>query len=129
MTDVNTVLLAVIALAQATNPYATIMIGPLPADNGISMTVSSGFDESSFMSRNAVVTLDVVCNGKHTDQQAVSEALNAIHEALTRALSYPTSTTWQILNIKTSALPSYIEKQDNGQFLYGSALTVEYYDK
>lgn len=129
MTDVNTVLLAVIALAQATNPYATIMIGPLPADNSICMGISAGYDENSFMSRNAVVTLDVVCNGKHTDQQTVSEALNVIHAALTRATSYPTGTGWQILNITTSALPSCIEKQDNGQFLYGSALTIKYYDK
>ena len=129
MTNVNDVLMAVIALAQSTNPYATITIGPLPADNAISMTVSAGYDESRFMSRNAVVTLDVVCNGKHANQQTVSESLNAIHAALTRAESYPASTHWQIQSIATSALPSYIEKQDNGQFLYGSALTVKYFSK
>ncbi len=129
MIDANPVLLAVIALAQATNPYATIVIGALPADNSISMTVSGGYDTTRFLSRNAVTRLDVVCNGKHADQQAVSDALNAIHAALTRAASYPSGTGWQILNITTSALPSYIEKQDNGQYLYGSALTVEYYDK
>ena len=42
MNAFDEILAAVIAMAQETDPYATITAGALPADNGICMTWARG---------------------------------------------------------------------------------------
>lgn len=127
MSVINDILDAVIVLAQATTPYATILRGALPADNGITMTASGGSPETTFASKDAICTLDIVLNGKHEEQQLVANALNLIHEALTKATSYPSATGYQILNIITTSEPGYLSRELNSQYLYGSSIEVTYY--
>lgn len=123
----NDVLTAVIALAQATSPYATILRGALPADNGITMTASGGAPETTFADKGAVCTLDIVINGKHEEQEKVADALNKIHEALTKAKTFTSATAYQIMNIITTSEPNYIDRELNNQFLYGSSVEVTFY--
>lgn len=118
---------AVIDLAQATSPYATIEIGALPPDNGICMTYSSGSPDTTFMDKSAAYSMDMVCNGKHTDQQILTDALANIHEALTQETNYPTSENWQITNIITTSAPTYLDRQPNDWYMYGSSLQVKFY--
>lgn len=127
MSVLDDVLNAVIDLAQATAPYATIQIGALPTDNGISMTYGAGAPDETFLDKGATYTMHIVCNGKHTDQQTVINALSAIHEALTQATDYPKTTTWQITNIMTESAPTYLDRQPNDWWLYGSSLRIDFY--
>ena len=127
MSVLDEVQTAVIDLAQDTNPYATIEIGALPADNGICMTYSSGSPDSTFMDKGSAYSMDMVCNGKHTDQEILINTLAAIHEALTQATDYPTAEGWQITNIITTAAPTYIDRQPNDWYMYGSSLRVNFY--
>lgn len=125
----NQVLEAVVALAQATGPYASIEIGALPPDGGICMGVSGGGAVNEFMARNAVIELDVLLNGKHGEALAVSDALCLIHEALTHREEYPSGDMWQMLNISTISAPSQIEREESGQLLWGSSLRVRYFQR
>lgn len=127
MTAFEEVLAAVIGMAQATTPYATITAGALPADNGICMTWASGAPQTTFLTKGMPYQMSVVCNGKHTSQRAVSEALGAIHLALTKTKDYPNTPQWQITNIETIAAPSYIGREQNSQWLYGSSLRVKFF--
>ncbi len=128
MSVINDVFQAVITLANATTPYSNVVIGSLPAANGISMAVSTGGAKSTHFDKGAIYTLDIVLNGKHSNQQTVSDTLNDIHHALTKALSYPKTSTYQIIDIETNGAPGYIGREDN-QWLYGSGLTVKFYYK
>lgn len=118
---------AVIDLAQATNPYAEIEIAALPSNNGICMTYSSGSPDSVFLSKSAAYSMDMVLNGKHKDQQILINALAAIHETLMQATNYPAAERWQITNISTISAPTYLDRQPNGWYLYGSSLRVNFY--
>lgn len=129
MSVINDVLLAVIGLAQATNPYATITVGALPADNGIACSIATGAPDGTFMTKGMAYQFSMVLNGKHHNQQTVSDALNDIHQALTQRKTYPSTDTYQITDISTSSSPSYLGREENKQYLYGSALSVRFYYK
>lgn len=129
MSVINDVLLAVIGLAQATNPYATITIGAMPADNGIACQIATGAPESTFMTKGFPYQFTMVLNGKHSNQQTVSDALNDIHQSLTQRKEYPATNTYQITDISTISTPSYIGREENKQYLYGSSLSVKFFYK
>lgn len=128
MTVYNDVLLAVIQLAEQTNPYASIVIGPLPPDNGISIAWSTGQLETHWDKR-AAVTMQAVLNGKNSNAQTVADALNLIHTTLSMTTTYPEAENYQITNISTNSPPCYIGREENNQWLYGSSLTVKFYLK
>lgn len=121
------ILTAVIGLAQATHPFSTITIGALPADNGICMAYASGAPQTTFLDKGMAYQQTIVCNGKHTSQETLAAALGSIHIALTQAKDYPTAQTWQITDIETISAPSYLGREQNSQWLYGSSLRVKFY--
>lgn len=127
MSVFNDVLLNVINLAEQTKPYAHIVIGALPAENGLSIAWANGAPETTFLNKSSVIDMSAVLNGKHSNQQMVSDALGAIHKALTRHMDYPETEEYQILNIKTIGAPCYLGRENNGQWLYGSSLQIKFY--
>lgn len=127
MTVIEDVLDAVRALAQATNPYATITRAALPPENGISIFLGAGRATNTFMTKSMRYSLDVVLNGKHSNEATVRGDLCKIHDALVKATSYTSATGYQITSIITATSPTRIEREANGQILYGSALTVTFY--
>ena len=130
MSVINDVLLAVIEMAQTDNLYATIKVGAMPEENGISMYIGAGSPETTFMDKGMSYEIRVTCNGKHASAKAVSDALNDIHQRLTQRKDYPSTDTYQITDIYTNSTPSYIEV-DNGnrQTLFGSVLGVRFHYK
>ena len=118
---------AVIAMAMQTKPYSPITLGALPTENGICMSVSAGAPSEIFYNRADNYYITVVLNGKNADQKAVFDALCAIHKRLTRAHVYPSSEEWQIYSINTISMPTYLGRQDDGQWLYGSSLRIKFY--
>lgn len=122
------VLLAAQSLAQSAQTFAVPSIGPLPPDDGISLMWASSV-YNPFFDKLAAVELTAVVNGKSTDQQAVSEALNQIHTTLSMMKAYPQSNNYQITNIETLSAPAYIGREENAQWLYGSSLRVKFYLK
>ena len=126
---IGQVLEAVIEMAQDTNPYANITIGPLPPNNGITMTISGGWPDSTFLTKGMAYELGLVLNGKHSNAQTVCDALNNIHQALTQTKTYPRTDTYQITNIETTSSPAYLGVEPNKQILYGSGLRVKFFYK
>ena len=83
MSVYDDVLLAVIAMAQQTAPYASIIIGPLPPDNGLCMTWGSGAPSEIYLDKNTLVEMPLLFNGKHKmcirDRQGLSTSLFAYY--------------------------------------------------
>ena len=127
MSAFSEILAAVMGMAQATNPYATITAGALPADNGICMTYGPGAPASTFLDKGMAYERTLVLNAKNTSQQAAQEALDAIHVALTQTKTYSSGETWQITDIETISSPSYLSREQNSQWLYGSSLRVKFF--
>ena len=123
----DSVLGTVIDLAeQFAQPYADILVGSLPADNGISVCIASG-SPAYFMDKCAVYDIVLTLNAKHSDQQLLSAMLGRIHTTLSRMTQYPCVGSCQIASIETQSPPSYLDREDGGQWLYGSSLKVRFY--
>ena len=118
---------SVIAMTADLELYAPINVGPMPANNGISIAPASGAPQATNLDKGQAMLLNVVLNGKHSNQATVLEALDAIHVLLTQALEYPDNGIWQITDIKATSVPHYLGREPDDQWLYGSGLQIAYY--
>ena len=115
---------AVIGLMNATNPFATVTRGALPTGQGLVCEVGPSTPQALYWDKNTFIPLDITLNGKHKNLQTLSDAMNNIHSALTRATSYPEGNGWQIVDITTDSLPQKIGREENNEWLMASALSV-----
>ena len=78
MSVYDDVLEAVVGLANQTNPYAKVTVGPLPPANGISIAWSAG-NLNTFLDKKAAVSMSAVLNAKHIEQQKAADAPQVLH--------------------------------------------------
>lgn len=128
MSVYDDVLMAVLNMAQQTKPYANIVIGSMPPDKGIAMAYANGALET-YLNKAATITMTLALNGKHNDQRTVLDALGKIHMELNTRKNYPATDAYQITNIKTISPPCYIGRDENGQWLYGSSLEIQFFTR
>lgn len=121
------ILQAVISMAESACGLP-IITGSMPPDNGIAMTGQS-VSNPIYLDIGSNEQLDVVCNGKNTDQQEIIRLLDLIHHDLTRRKNFPIGNGWQIYAIETVASPRIIGREANSQWLYGSSLLVKIHMK
>lgn len=124
---INQVLEAVIALMNATQPFSTVTRGALPTGQSLTCEIGPSTPQAMHMDKNTVVPLDVTLNGKHPNLMTLSDAMNKIHSALTRATEYPSATAWEIVDITNLTLPQRIGREQNNDWLMASALSVKFY--
>ena len=124
---INQVLEAVIGMANATRPFSSITRGALPTGQGLTCEIGPTAPQATHMDKNTVIPLDVTLNGKHPNLMTLSDAMNKIHSALTRATDYPSATAWEIVDIQNLTLPQKIGREQNNDWLMASALSVKFY--
>lgn len=124
---INAAVEAVIAMANATQPFARVTRGALPTGPGIVCEVGPSMPDAVHMDKRTSIPLDLTFNGKHQNLKTLSDAMNRIHEALTRATSYPSGDGWQIVDIRNAVLPQRIGREQNNDWTMASALSVEIY--
>ncbi len=127
MSDFNDILNTVIDLAEETNPYANIIIGNTPPTNGISMIISSGSPYLTDLQKGMLYSLNIMLNAKHTNQDTAFDTLSNIHKYLTKKTSYPNQENYQITDISTFSTPSLLLREENGDFVFGSTLNIQFY--
>lgn len=129
MSVINEVIEAVISLMNATEPFAAVTRGALPTGVGITCEMGPSTPQEVYLDKNGYIPLDLALNGKHPNLQTLSDALNTIHSALTRATSYPSGESWEIVDISNYTLPQIIGREQNNEWLMASALSVKFYQK
>ncbi len=127
MSVINEVVEAVIGLMNGLHPFAAVTRGALPTGPGLTCEVGPSTPQAVHMDKNSVIPLDVTLNGKHADLKTLSDAMNDIHSALTRARSYPSGDGWQIVDIQNYTLPQLIGREGNNDWLMASSLSVTFY--
>lgn len=127
MSVINDVVEAVIGLMNNTHPFATVTRGALPTGVGLTAEVGASTPQALYWDKNTLVPLDITLNGKHADLELLSDTMNNIHSALTRATSYPTGEGWQIVDITNYSLPQIIDREQNNEWLMASSLSVNFF--
>ena len=118
---------AVIAMMNALTPFATVTRGALPTGNGLSCEVAAAYNAETYLNKGAIIPLPLTLNGKHDNLKTLSDALNEIHDALTKILDhadYPSDTGWQVVDIWTTSFPRVIGRESDNRWLMGSTLTI-----
>ena len=124
-TIINLAVEAVADLINDLDLFADIYRGALGTGNGLCCEVGPTYPEAVFMDKNKYIPVDLTINGKHTDLQTLSEAMNKIHESLTMLRSYPSGTGWQIVDITTASEPQVIDRESEGAWIMASSLDVK----
>lgn len=124
-TILNQAIEAVMDLIDDLGLYATVTRGALGTGNGISCEMGPTSPEAVWMTKNQYIPMDVTINGKHSNLQTLSEAMNTIHESLTMMRIYPAGDRWEIVDITTMSAPQVIGREDDNRWMMASALSVK----
>jgi hypothetical protein len=127
MSVYNDILEDVKSLIVDIGVYAVPVSGSLPPSNGISLTVAAGAPIASDLSKGGAYQIVLALNGKHINQETVSDALGLVHTKLTQRKTYPSSSRYRITDVETVGVPTLIDREDDGMWLYGSSLRVKFY--
>ena len=119
------VLDALRALIDALGLCQPLTVGPAPAENGFALAVASGRTASRTLSGGETVLLEITLTGKHQQHSAALDTLCRIQEALSGMETLPGGDGWQMIAIRASGAPAYVDREGN-QWLYSGGLTVEY---
>lgn len=127
MSIINSAVESVMDLIDGQNLFADITRGALPTGNGLCCEVAPSSPDRVFLDKNQYIFLDLTINGKHSNLQTLSEAMNHIHEVLTMLTIYPSGEDWQIVDIVTMTEPQIIGREEQNEWIMASSLTVKVY--
>lgn len=105
----------------------TVVIGSLPPLEGYAVSLTGGMPRATFWPLTSDQELPVQFTGKSADQQQLAAAMEAVHKALTTATALPFAKSWQVYAIETTAAPALIGREQNINYIYGSAFRVKFY--
>ena len=121
----NQVVEAVMDLIDALSLYANISRGALGTGDSLTCEVGPTGPSYIWLDKNQVIPVDLTINGKHSNLQTLSDALNTIHESLTMMFDYPTGDKWQITDIATLTEPQVIGREQDNRWMMASALLIK----
>ena len=121
----NQVVEAVMDLIDALSLYANISRGALGTGDSLTCEVGPTSPSDIWLDKNQFIPVDLTINGKHSNLQTLSDALNTIHESLTMMLDYPAGSKWQITDIATLTEPQVIGREQDNRWMMASALIIK----
>lgn len=129
MSFISDIMENVATAAETTTPYAQIVYGSDPPENGICMMQNGGFATEDHLNAGELYTLPVLLNGKHESQQALLDALTAIHVRLTKTHDHTDLGTEdvQVIAVRTTAAPMIVGREQNNQWIAGSSFEIDFY--
>ena len=125
MSIINEAVEAVMDLIDSLDLYAPITRGALGTGSSLCCEVAPSSPSEVYLDKNKYIPLDLTINGKHTDLQTLSDAMNTIHESLTMLKEYPTGDEWQIVDISTYTEPQIIGREPDNSWFMASSLSVK----
>ena len=124
-TILNQAVEAVMDLIDGLSLFSTIRRGALGTDDGLCCEIGPTSPAEVYLDKHKYIPVDLTINGKNTNLQTLSEALNKIHENLTMLTSYPTGDTWHIVDIETMTDPQIVDREEGRHWLMASSLLVK----
>ena len=115
----------VMDLIDALSLFATISRGALGTGDSLTCEVGPTSPEIVWLDKNQYIPIDLTINGKHSNLQTLSDAMNVIHESLTMMRTYPDGDTWGIVDISTLTEPQVIGREQDNRWMMASALLVK----
>ena len=125
MSIINEAVESVMDLIDSLDLYAPITRGALGTGSSLCCEVAPSSPSEVYLDKNKYIPLDLTINGKHTDLQTLSDAMNTRHESLTMLKGYPSGDEWQIVDISTYTEPQIIGREPDNSWFMASSLSVK----
>ena len=122
---INQVIEAVMDMIDALSLYASISRGALGTGDSLTCEIGPSSPDYIWLDKNKFLPLDITINGKHSNLQTLSDAMNTIHESLTMQTEYTSGSKWQITDIATLTEPQVIGREQDNRWMMASALLVK----
>ena len=122
---INQAIEAVMDLIDGLSLFASITRGALGTGNSLSCEIGPTSPETVWLDKHKYIPVDLTINGKHSNLQTLSDAMNAIHENLTMMFSYPYGNGWEIVDIVTMTEPQVIGREQDNSWMMASALLIK----
>ena len=126
---INRSIESVMDLIDDLDLFTTISRGALGTGNDLCCELAPSAPEEVYLDKNKYLILDLTINGKHTNLQTLTDAMNKIHEELTFMKEYPSESDWQMVDITTLTEPQVIGREDSNAWMMASSLAVKVYTK
>lgn len=126
---INRSIESVMDLIDDLDLFTTISRGALGTGNDLCCELAPSVPEEVYLDKNKYLILDLTINGKHTNLQTLTDAMNKIHEELTFMKEYPSESDWQMVDITTLTEPQVIGREDSNAWMMASSLAVKVYTK
>ena len=121
---INKAVESVMDLIDALDLFAKITRGALGTGDGLSCEVGPSGPDTIWLDKNQYIPMDLTINGKNSNLETLSDAMNGIHEYLTMLRSYPSGDHWQITDIATLTEPQVIGREADNKWIMASSLAV-----
>jgi hypothetical protein len=121
----NQVVEAVMDLIDALSLYANISRGALATGNSLTCEIGPTGPSEVWLDKNKYIPIDLTINGKHSNLQTLSDAMNSIHENLTMMFEYPCGSAWEIVDISTMTEPQVIGREQDNSWIMASSLLIK----
>ena len=122
---INQAVEAVMNLIDELSLFSSITRGALGTGNSLTCEIGPTSPETVWLDKHQYIPIDLTINGKHTNLQTLSDAMNNIHESLTMMTSYPDGTNWEIVDVLTMTEPQVIGREQDNSWMMASALLVK----
>ena len=121
---INQVIETVMDWIDALSLFATVSRGALGTGDSLTCEIGPSGADYIWMDKNQFISIDLTINGKHSNLQTLSDAMNLIHENLTMKTEYTTGGKWQITDIATLTEPRMIGRDQDNRWMMASALLI-----
>lgn len=125
MSIINEAIESVMDLIDSLGLFTTITRGALGTGDYLSCELGPSSPDEVYLDKTQYIPLDLTINGKHSNLETLSDALNQIHEDLTMAKSYPSGNSWQIVDIQTMTEPQVIGREPDNLWMMASSLYIK----
>ena len=122
---INQAIENVMDLIDALSLFATISRGALGTGDSMTCEVGPTSPDYIWLDKNKFIPIDLTINGKHSNLQTLSDAMNSIHESLTMMFEYPSGDKWQMVDIATLTEPQVIGREQDNRWMMASALLIK----
>ena len=121
----NQAIESVMDLIDALSLFATITRGALGTGDCLSCEIGPSAPSEVYLDKNQYIPVDLTINGKHSNLQTLSDAMNMIHQSLTMLRQYPSGSAWEIVDISTMTEPQVIGREQDNRWMMASAILVK----
>lgn len=127
MSAINEAVEAVISMIDSLGLFSEIRRGALGTGPDLCCEIGPSYPDEVYLDKAIYLPVDLTINGKHSDLETLSNALNTIHHSLTSAKEYSYGTGWKIVDITNSSMPQIVGREDDNSWMMASGLMVKVY--